>query len=233
MSEQTIITDMFDGIAKNYDLANSVISFNQDKIWRNNMALFIPSNKNISMLDIATGTADVIISLCDKFPNIKNAIGVDLSLNMLNIGRDKLRQNNLDHKVKLFKADACTLPFPNHSFDIITIAFGVRNIINHDIAIQEFFRVLNHDGKLIILEFSMPKNILVSFIYGLYFRYILPIIGGLLTGDIKAFRYLNKTVEKFYNQNEYKNILLDNGFTKVEIMTLSMGIATIYCAGKL
>lgn len=233
MNKQIIITDMFDGIAKSYDLTNSIISFNQDKIWRHKMALFMPSNKHISMLDVATGTGDVIIDLCRQFPNIKNAIGVDLAVNMLSIGRKKLYQHNLDHKVVLLKADACNLPFANHSFDVITIAFGVRNIVNHDMAIREFFRILNHDGKLIILEFSMPKNILVAFIYGLYFRYILPLIGGLLTGDVKAFRYLNNTVEKFYNQHEYKNILLHNGFTKVEIMTLSMGIATIYCAGKL
>jgi demethylmenaquinone methyltransferase/2-methoxy-6-polyprenyl-1,4-benzoquinol methylase len=223
---------MFNGIASNYDVANRILSFGQDQGWRRKMSFFVPDQSGLLMLDVATGTGDVIIDLCKLCPQIKRAIGVDLALNMLRVGREKLIKQGLNNKVTLLNADASNLPFPDKTFDLVTVAFGVRNIVNHDVAISEFFRVLNNGGHLIILEFSMPTNFIVSFLYRLYFRYFLPLIGGLLTGDVKAFRYLNKTVEEFYNQSAYRNILLNNGFSKLEILPLSMGIATIYCAGK-
>jgi demethylmenaquinone methyltransferase/2-methoxy-6-polyprenyl-1,4-benzoquinol methylase len=232
IDKQNSISAMFNGIASNYDVANRILSFGQDKIWREKMALLVPDRSGLSMLDVATGTADVIITLCNKCPQIKRAVGVDLALNMLAVGQEKLIKQSLAERVTLLSADAGNLPFQDKTFDLVTVAFGVRNIVAHDIAIKEFFRVLNIGGRLIILEFSMPTNSIISFLYRLYFRHLLPLLGGFLTGDKKAFRYLNKTVEEFYNQTIYKNILLNNGFSNVEVMNLSMGIANIYCAGK-
>jgi demethylmenaquinone methyltransferase / 2-methoxy-6-polyprenyl-1,4-benzoquinol methylase len=231
--KQEAIGQMFDRIASTYDLANRILSLRQDVRWRIKLSEQLPKEGPISILDIATGTSDLLISMCQKRPNIKKAIGIDISKNMLAIGQKKIVQLGFSDRIFLQEADASKLPFQNKNFDVVTIAFGIRNILAMDRALDEIFRVLKPHGRLFILEFSLPKNFLIRTLYLGYFRYILPIIGGFISKDPKAYYYLNSSVENFPSSLAFKKILLANGFSSVDIKSLSFGIANIYCARKL
>jgi demethylmenaquinone methyltransferase / 2-methoxy-6-polyprenyl-1,4-benzoquinol methylase len=231
-TEQDAISTMFDRIAESYDSTNRVLSFGQDLRLRAEVARFIPSEPNISLLDVATGTADLLITLCKLRPNIKTAVGVDLAENMLKIGHKKLVDQGLLGLASLQNADASDLPFERESFDVVTIAFGIRNVVAKERALQEFFRVLKPHGCLIILEFSMPERAAINKLYELYFRHILPRVGGWLSKNRDAYCYLNRSVEAFPRPHEFRKVLFNTGFTTVTLHQLTFGIATIYCARK-
>lgn len=232
-TEQGVISQMFDGIADTYDTTNRILSFGQDIAWRAQMAHFLPAEGDIALLDVATGTADVLITLCTQCPRVKQAVGIDVADNMLNIARQKLAKRGFLQNITLHNADASALPFANHSFDVVSIAFGIRNVAAHDDALSEFARVLKPQGRLIILEFSMPSHGLVKKLYQFYFRHILPRLGGWLSSNPQAYRYLNSSVEAFPHPSQYRQMLLSKGFSVVELKTLSFGVATIYCARKI
>lgn len=231
MNEQQAIGKMFDRIAKTYDLVNRVLSFRQDVRWRESVAATLPTHKNLAILDIATGTADLLITMLKRCATIKKAIGIDIAPNMLKIGEKKLKSLGIANAT-LIKADACDLPFNDSSFDVITIAFGIRNIPDADRALLEMSRVLKPDGQLIVLEFSLPKNPLLRACYLFYFRFILPLIGGIYSGDFFAYRYLNRSVLAFPTPAAFAEILSSHGFKTVVQKPLSCGIATMYCARK-
>lgn len=228
--EQEAINAMFDRIASTYDLINRVLSWQKDQHWRSLVADLLPQNKDLTILDIATGTADLLITMCKKRANITMATGIDLSDQMLLLGQQKLVKEELTHRARLMKADACALPFADCSFDVVSIAFGIRNVVNMAVALQEISRVLKPDGLLLILEFSMPSRWWVRQFYLGYFRYLLPLIGGLISSDFAAYRYLNRSVEAFPNVDSFKQTLLNNRFKSVETRALTLGIATIYHA---
>lgn len=230
--KQDVIRDMFDRIAPTYDGLNRLLSFGQDSKLRKAVVRMLPARANISILDAATGTADLLLTIAKMRPDIKSGIGIDLSEKMLSIAEEKLLQANLMGRLSVKKADASCLPFADHQFDAVTIAFGIRNITRMNVAINEFARVLNTSGSLLILEFSLPKNKLLSSIYLLYFRHILPFVGGLISRDKEAYRYLNRSVEAFPAANEFKEILLSNGFRHIDIKPLCFGVATLYHARK-
>jgi demethylmenaquinone methyltransferase / 2-methoxy-6-polyprenyl-1,4-benzoquinol methylase len=226
------IYHMFDRIAPTYDAVNRVLSFGQDKGWREKLCEAVPQEGALSVLDIATGTADLLLAMCKKRLNIKEATGIDLSSNMLSIGQKKILQSNLSSKIKLLNADGAALPFLDQSFDIVSIAFGIRNIANKRAALGEMRRVLKSKGLLLILEFSLPESLLIRLPYLVYFRFILPFIGGIISKDREAYRYLNRSVEQFPLPDQFRDRLFDAGFAEVSYTALSFGIATLYCARK-
>jgi demethylmenaquinone methyltransferase/2-methoxy-6-polyprenyl-1,4-benzoquinol methylase len=230
--EQEAIGQMFDQIASTYDLVNRLLSFKQDVRWRRAVAKALPSSSDLSLLDVATGTADLLITLCEQTPAITDAIGVDIADNMLSCGEKKLEASGFAERARVQKADARRLPFCESRFDVVTIAFGIRNVVNIDEALDEMRRVLKPGGLLVILEFSLPTNKLWRMIYLCYFRHILPVIGGLFSKNQGAYRYLNRTVESFYSVETFRELLAKRGFTSVSSKSLSFGIATMYCAGK-
>jgi len=232
IKEQEVIGEMFDRIAMTYDKINQILSFGQDSLWRKRLVSALPTTPSLSILDVATGTADVLIAMCRLRANIDQAIGVDISDNMLSVGRKKIAQSNLLDKATLIKASACNLPFTAESFDVVSIAFGIRNIIDVRTALREFARVLKQGGSLLILEFSMPNNRLVRHLYLSYFRNLLPLVGGWLSKDYEAYRYLNTSVESFLSPQSLKEMILSSGFNHVALSSISFGIATIYCARK-
>jgi demethylmenaquinone methyltransferase/2-methoxy-6-polyprenyl-1,4-benzoquinol methylase len=224
---------IFDCIADKYDLLNHTLSFGQDIFWRRKVIDFIPDKPDMNLLDLATGTADQLIAILKKCPNIGQATGIDNAKNMLNIARKKMASLKLNKRIRLLKEDITHLKIPANSIDIITISFGIRNIPDFRFSLAEMYRILKKRGILIILEFSIPANKIVRNIYLFYFRHILPKIGSIISGEKKAYYYLNKSVEEFPCGENFKMILNQAGFKKVQMKPLSLGIATIYSAKKI
>lgn len=229
---QQAIGEMFDRIAHSYDRANRILSFGQDVRWRSFVTSMVPPHPPLSVLDVACGTADLIIAMCKARPNITRAHGVDLSTQMLTIAEKKIARQNLSERITLSHENACSLSFADESFDMASIAFGIRNVVESRRALAEMLRVLKPGGTLLILEFSLPKNAFIRFFYLFYFRHVLPRVGGFLAKDQAAYRYLNSSVENFPDTLAFTEILLDVGFQRVDKISLSCGIATLYCARK-
>jgi len=223
---------MFDRIAHRYDLLNRLLSLRQDVAWRNKLALFLPEQNNLSVLDVATGTGDVLISLFNKSAKMDRGIGIDMAERMLDVGRSKIEALKLSKRINLEKGNATDLPFDEATFDVATISFGIRNVDNLELGIQNLYRVLKEKGRVLILEFSLPQNYILKGLYLFYFRYILPRIGALISGDAYAYNYLNQSVETFPYGDEFCNILRSNGFKNVKYHPLTFGIASIYQGDK-
>jgi len=229
---RTKVWKMFDRISGRYDLLNHLLSFGQDIRWRRKMVRLIPDCEALEVLDIATGTADQAISMARSKKNIRQVTGIDLAEMMLEKGKVKIEKLNLSDRIRLQAGDACALRFSDKSFDIVTISFGIRNVEKLDQALAEMYRVLKSDGQVLILEFSLPAVSFIRTLYMFYFRYVLPKLGGIISGDKTAYRYLNETVETFPFGREFCNLLEQAGFIQVKAMPLTLGVATIYQGRK-
>jgi demethylmenaquinone methyltransferase/2-methoxy-6-polyprenyl-1,4-benzoquinol methylase len=219
---------MFDRIAHRYDLLNRLLSFRQDVIWRKRLATLLPDRPDLRVLDLATGTGDVLLSLYRTSERVKSGVGVDMAGKMLAIGRQKILAQSLGQHLRMVRGDAMYIAFDDASFDAVTIAFGIRNVLDVSGALREIRRVLTPGGRALVLEFSLPKNALFRAGYLFYFRHVLPRIGALISGDSYAYRYLNKTVESFPYGEAFCALMRDAGFTEVKAHPLTLGIATIY-----
>lgn len=220
---------MFDNIALKYDLLNRVLSLKIDVLWRNTLVKWMKSDNPQEVLDVATGTGDLAITI-QKGTNAK-VIGLDLSQQMLNVGVIKIKKLKLDGKISMQKGDAENLPFEDNRFDAVSVAFGVRNFENLTKGLAELRRVVKGNKSVYILEFSKVEGFLGPF-YMFYFKNILPAIGRLVSKDNRAYTYLPDSVNAFPFGEKMRQILLDTGFKKVEYKKLSLGIATIYKATK-
>lgn len=223
---------IFNLISKRYDLLNRLLSLGLDVRWRRKLLSFIPERPNLKLLDLATGTADVAIAIVENKNNIHSAIGIDMAQEMLKIGQEKVSRHNLGDRITLEKADAQELPFQENTFDLTTIAFGIRNMPDLRLALMEMFRVLKPGGRSLILEFSIPENILLRFGYIVYLRVIVPIVGFLFSGNYVAYKYLNQTIEQFPYGDRFCKILKQMGYQRVEAHLLLGGVATIYVGEK-
>ncbi len=230
---RTEVWRMFDRIAPRYDLLNRLLSFRQDVIWRRRMARYIGNAPQQRLLDLATGTADQLIALMQASDKIVSAVGTDMAKEMLAFGEQKIHREKLDLRARLEVGDATEIKFADSSFDLITISFGIRNVIDVNKALQEMRRVLKPGGRVLILEFSLPKNKLFRSLYLFYFRRVLPRLGGLISGDSYAYRYLNQTVETFPYGAAFCDIMAKAGFVNPVSHPLTFGIATIYQGDKL
>ena len=220
---------MFDNIAPKYDLLNHVLSMKIDVLWRNTLVKMMKNDSPQEVLDVATGTGDLAITI-EKGTGAK-VIGLDLSQQMLNVGVIKIKKLKLDGKISMQKGDAENLPFEDNRFDAVSVAFGVRNFENLTKGLAELRRVVKDNKSVYILEFSKVEGFLGPF-YMFYFKNILPAIGRLVSKDNRAYTYLPDSVNAFPFGEKMKQILLDTGFKKVEYKKLSLGIATIYKATK-
>lgn len=228
-SKKSQVEDMFDNIAPKYDLLNHVLSMKIDVIWRNKLVEMLKQDKPELVLDVATGTGDLAITV--QKGTGANVVGLDLSQQMLNVGIEKIKKQNLDNKITMQKGDAEQLPFEDNKFDGVTVAFGVRNFENLEKGLAELRRVVKENKSIYILEFSKVEGFLGPF-YMFYFKNILPAIGRLVSKDNRAYSYLPDSVKAFPFGEKMKTILLNTGFKKVEYKKLSLGIATIYKATK-
>ncbi|MDP9961488.1 bifunctional demethylmenaquinone methyltransferase/2-methoxy-6-polyprenyl-1,4-benzoquinol methylase UbiE [Chryseobacterium lathyri] len=228
-TKKSQVEDMFDNIAPKYDLLNHVLSMKIDVLWRNTLVKMMKKDNPQEVLDVATGTGDLAITI-EKGTHAK-VIGLDLSQQMLNVGVIKIKKLKLDGKISMQKGDAENLPFEDNRFDAVSVAFGVRNFENLTKGLAELRRVVKDNKSVYILEFSKVEGFLGPF-YMFYFKNILPAIGRLVSKDNRAYTYLPDSVNAFPFGEKMKQILLDTGFKKVEYKKLSLGIATIYKATK-
>lgn len=219
---------MFDRIAHRYDLLNRLLSMGTDTGWRRKLNRGIPGGTDLRVLDLATGTADVLIALDRACPQVAGGVGLDMSGGMLKYGREKLRKRGLDQKFQLVRGDATRMGLAPESFDAVTIAFGIRNVLDVDQGLSEMHRILKPGGRALILEFSLPANRPFRALYLFYFRHILPRIGALISGDAHAYRYLNETVETFPYGEDFCDLMRNAGFEAVTATPLTFGIASLY-----
>lgn len=226
------VAQLFDRIAPTYDLLNRLLSFRRDVAWRRRLVARIPSEQPITHLDLATGTADVLIAARRGRPGIARSVGVDLSEQMLAHARLKVERLGLAEAIELQQGDATALTFADASFDLTTIAFGIRNVMDTPAALREMLRVLKPDGQALILEFSLPRRRIVRGVYLFFFRHILPRLGGLVSGDRHAYSYLNKTVETYPYGPAFTQLLEDAGFVDGTCTPLTFGIASLYSGRK-
>ena len=229
-SKKKQVEKMFDSISFEYDKLNRLISAGNDVKWRKTIYKIAERLNPIDILDIATGTADIALEL-SKIEGSK-ITGLDISEKMLDVGRQKVAERNLENKVSLVSGDAENLNFSKSTFDLISIGFGVRNFQNLEKGLLESFRVLREGGTLIILETSVPQNRLVKLFYLLFSRTFIPLVGSLFSKDKKAYKYLQKSAEEFPSGENFSQILKSCGFKNVQIMPLMLGASSIYIAKK-
>lgn len=220
------IWKMFDLISPTYDKVNRIVSFGMDQKWRKRVIQFLPLKKNLKILDLATGTGDQIVALLKSPASIKTITGIDLSQEMLAIAKEKL-----NGKAEFLRADAEKLPFKEESFDAATFSFGIRNVTSPLTSLKEIYRILNHKGRCLILEFSLPPKPFTGF-YLFYLRHILPRIGGLFSKKPEAYRYLNQTIEHFPSGKNFCLLMKEVGFTKIRAIPMTLGAVTLYVGEK-
>ena len=222
--KSTQIQMMFDKISKRYDFLNRLLSAGQDTRWRNKMIKDMPKikNKNGTLFDIACGTGDVLFNAKSKRNDYSEFIGFDISDGMLTQARNRAKRKYPD--IKFIQASAEKIPMENASADCLTISFGLRNVDNREVALKEFHRILKNGGTLFVLEFFQAENTILAKLFDLYFKKILPKIGGLLS-DKAAYEYLPQSVSTMPAGSQFKKILSDIGFIEIE-QTLWLGGAT-------
>ena len=223
---------MFNAIAGRYDFLNRLLSLGQDVRWRRALKQFLSDADNQSILDLATGTADVLITLTKDNLKVHQGIGVDPAVKMLEIGREKIKAQHLDDRLTLQQGDAQALPFLDESFDCVTISFGIRNIPDLRLALLEMYRVTKKGGRVLILEFSKPENPLLKVGHWLYLQTLVPLVGFIFSGNFKAYTYLNQTIQTFPYGDRFCKILKQMGFCDIKPHPLMGGAATIYVAHK-
>lgn len=223
---------MFDRIAFRYDFLNRLLSFRRDVAWRKFLYKKLPPQSELKVLDLATGTADVLLSLAKEGRKMRKGVGLDKSANMLALGHEKVSGAGLDGRISMLRGDATAMGYRDDSFDAASMAFGIRNVPDVPAALREIHRVLKPGGRALILEFSLPRNGIIRAFYLFYFRNILTRIGAWVSGDQQAYRYLNQTVEDFPYGDAFCDLMRDAGFEGVQAFPLTFGIATLYQGDK-
>lgn len=230
-SKKEQVADMFNQIAGRYDFLNRFLSGGIDIYWRKKAIAELKAINPKYLLDVATGTADVAL-MSMKYLTPEKIIGIDISTGMLDLGREKIAKAMLNDRIELLEGDSETIKSPDNSFDAVTVAFGVRNFEHLRIGLKEMHRVLKPGGKLVVLEFSRPKQTGFKGIYAWYMKLIAPGIGKLVSKNKAAYQYLNESVQAFPEGEDFLNILQETGYTNTYLKTLSLGICTIYCGSK-
>ena len=227
------IWKMFDEISPTYDLLNHILSFGADIYWRRKLIKYLPSSKDVKLLDLATGTGDQLITIIKKAKQVKSALGIDMSEEMIRIGTRKIIDKPFAHQVTFMVGDATDIALRDASVDCVTMSFGIRNVIDVEKCLNECHRILTPSGKILILEFSTPTNRFLKTLHFFYLRHILPVIGGIISKKRGAYRYLNKTIETFPSGALFCGLLQKAGFIQLKAIPLTFGVVTLYIGEKL
>lgn len=226
------VEQMFDNIAPTYDRLNHIMSLNIDRMWRRRVMRIVRRSKASKIMDIATGTGDLAIAMAKRMERAE-ILGIDLSEEMLAVARSKVKRLGLEQRITLLKGDAESLTMvADGVMDVATVAFGVRNFENLEGGLAEIYRTLKAGGKLVVLEFSIPRNRLVRWVYAQYSHRLIPRIGALISKDREAYTYLPESVDEFPSPERFTDMLLGLGFKEVRRRSQSFGIAHIYEAVK-
>ncbi|MBQ5663571.1 MAG: bifunctional demethylmenaquinone methyltransferase/2-methoxy-6-polyprenyl-1,4-benzoquinol methylase UbiE [Bacteroidaceae bacterium] len=231
MAKKEGIRKLFDNIAPDYDKLNHILSLNIDKGWRKNAVReIVDSNARLNVLDVACGTGDFTIEIAQKVADGSEVIGIDLSEGMMKIGREKIAAAGVS--ATMVQGDCEELPYADATFDRISVGFGVRNFEHLKVGLAEMCRVLKQDGKLVILELSVPSNAFIRWCYKLYFLKILPTVGGWVSGDRGAYEYLPASVLRFPAPDKFMEMMREAGFKNVTHRALTFGICRMYIGKK-
>lgn len=229
-SKKEQVATMFDNISGKYDFLNHFLSLGIDIRWRKKAIKLLKKDQPKQILDIATGTGDFAIEALALNPD--KVTGVDISVGMLNVGREKMKKRGLDHKIELLTGDSEQLQFEDNKFDAVIVSFGVRNFENLEKGLADMYRVLKPGGKTVILEFSKPKSFPFKQLYNFYFKWILPKIGNTISKDQAAYTYLPESVRQFPDGQNFLQILEKVGFKNTQCKSLTLGISSIYTGTK-
>ena len=230
LSKKEQVAEMFNNIAGRYDFLNHFLSLGIDKGWRKKAIAEVAKINPQSILDVATGTGDMAIAAAALQP--AKITGVDIADQMLEVGRKKIKEQNLQQIITLQIGDSESMPFQTYSYDAVMCAYGVRNFEHLEVGLGEMCRVLRPGGKVVILEFSHPSQFPVKQLYKFYFRYILPALGKIVSKHSKAYTYLPESVMAFPEGKKFCEILAKCGFKEAKAKPLTFGITTLYTAFK-
>ena len=224
---------MFDSIAGNYDRLNHILSLDIDKSWRKKAVReIVVKDTPLKILDVASGTGDFAMAIARDSAPGSLITGTDISEGMLAIGREKVKTAGLNDRIRLEYGDCEQLEYPAGSFDRVSVAFGVRNFEHLEKGLSEMCRILKPGGKSVILELSVPGNPILKSVYKLYFLHILPLIGGLVSGDRATYRYLPASVLKFPSPEKVCSMMRSAGFSEVRTKALTFGICRMFVGIK-
>lgn len=226
------IRNLFDSIAKDYDKLNHILSLGVDRTWRKRALRQIAEERPQRILDIACGTGDFSIEIARHTCPETQITGLDLSEGMLKVMDAKVAEEGLSERISTCQGNSEKMDFADNSFDRVTIAFGIRNFENREIALREILRVLNPGGRLVILELSVPSNPVLRWCYNLYFTRVLPWIGGLVSGEKAAYNYLPASVLKFPGKEEWMETMRSCGYSDVHHKAFTFGICRMYTGEK-
>lgn len=227
MAKKEAVREMFNDLAPKYDRMNHWFSFNIDKVWRKKALREI--GKGAYVLDEACGTADFSIAAIKQ--GALKVVGIDITENMVDIGRAKVAKEGMSDRIELIIADGEDLPFEDESFDAVTIAFGIRNYEHKELGLKEMYRVLKPGGKVVILELSVPKHAPMRQIYMFYFKKIMPFIGGLVSRK-SSWKYLNASVIAFPKASQFMAMMQVCGFSKVKVRRFTFGTCSLFTGVK-
>jgi demethylmenaquinone methyltransferase/2-methoxy-6-polyprenyl-1,4-benzoquinol methylase len=231
LAKKQQVAGMFNQIAFRYDFLNRFLSAGIDIRWRKKAIKQLLEIQPKTILDVATGTADVAI-MASAILNPDKITGIDISDGMLELGRKKIEKAGLTDKIELLNGDCETINFKNDSFEAVTVAFGVRNFENLEKGLSEIQRVLKPGGKLVVLEFSKPKSPFVKALYNFYMKIICPTAGKIFSKNRDAYQYLDESIQKFPEGKNFTTILDNLGYKNTYFKPLSLGICSIYCGEK-
>ena len=238
MPKKEKIRQMFDSIASDYDRLNHLMSLDIDKTWRRKAlkAIFPAEDRtDLHILDLACGTGDFAIAIARKIRKEGlggHVTGVDLSERMLQVMQEKIAREQLQPLVTVRQGDGENLPLGSGVFERVTIAFGIRNFENREKGLQEMLRVLRPGGRVVILELSIPENRFIRWGYNLYFLHILPLIGGRVSGDKAAYKYLPASVVHFPKHKDFMETMRAAGFSRVRHKAFTFGICRMFTGVK-
>lgn len=222
---------MFDSIAHSYDLLNHTLSLGIDKHWRKAAIDSLRPFKPQHILDVATGTGDFAM-LAAKELQPKALLGIDLSEGMMDVGRRKIKEAQLDNIIRFQKEDCLNLTLKDDSFDAVMVAYGIRNFENLDQGLREMCRVLKPEGRLVIIELTSPNRFPMKQLFWLYSHVLMPTLGKIISKDSQAYAYLPATMEAFPQGEEMQHILQKAGFKDVKFKRFTFGLSTLYMASK-
>lgn len=223
-----LVADVFHSVAAKYDIMNDVMSFGIHRMWKRFTIESAGARPGMKVLDLAGGTGDLTAKFSHIVGNKGQVTLADINDSMLKVGREKLRNRGVVGNVNYVQANAEALPFPDNHFDIITIAFGLRNVTDKDSAIRSMLRVLKPGGKLLVLEFSKPQHDIMRKIYDLYSFKILPKMGDIITKDAGSYEYLAESIRMHPDQETLKGMMVDAGFEQVEYTNMTDGIVALH-----
>lgn len=230
-SKEERVHHVFEKIYKHYDSMNSVISFQQHKIWRKDVMERMHVQKRTKALDVCCGTGDWSIALAEAVGKDGKVVGLDFSKNMLSIAEEKKERLQLD-QLELVHGNAMDLPFPDNTFDYVTIGFGLRNVRDYMTVLKEMYRVVKPNGIVVCLETSQPELIGFRQLYFLYFRHIMPWFGKLFAKSYDEYAWLNESTQCFPDKEQLKEMFEEAGFSFVEVKSYTLGVAAMHMGRK-